>query len=461
MKILLIANDINEESVHELATPFGLMYLSSYVRKFAGREIEITIVDGMADITGEEADIIGISTMSRYYGRAQELAQKVKERTGSPVVIGGRHITALPSTLGTHFDIGVLGEGEETFLELVRLWQEKKSFHPGDLAQIKNIAYRQNGEIVITSPRAPLSPLDTIPFPERSLWDLAGRVKYVVSSRGCPFGCVFCATGGSAHRYHSAEYVLEELQLIWEKYSPQVIVFLDDLFATSTERLRDISRGITESGLHRKAAFAVSLRADCITEERLRLLKEMNVFKIFMGIESGSENMIRYYKGNSISVKDVAHALDLCRNHYLKVEGSFIIGAPRETRDDLFSTYNFIVDNFKKGTLSGGAINMLTPYPGSQVWTYAQGRGLVSEDMDWSRLNLALNIFDPYTCVYLNETIPLEEFVDYIEFFEDLHFQISRRSYESLGNECEKLYSESRLDKERLHRFKAEREKTG
>lgn len=244
--------------------------------------------------------------------------------------------------------------------------------------------------------------------------------------------------------------------MIYREYSPQVIVFQDDLFALNTGRLKEISEGVTRAGLHRKTAFIVSLRADCIDEERLKLLRKMNVFKIFMGIESGSPDMIRYYKAGKISIENVQKALELCMKYDILVEGSFIIGAPRETRDDLLATYNFILDNYKKGNLYSGNINILTPYPGSQVWEYARERGLVNDIMDWSRLNPCINLFDPYTCIHLNELIPLAEFVDYVDFFEDLHFKICKESYKTLEKSYHKLVFESRLNRERLNRYKQE-----
>ncbi|MDQ7824399.1 MAG: radical SAM protein [Candidatus Eremiobacteraeota bacterium] len=457
MKILLVALDINEETVQELATPFGLMYLASYLKSRWKGKLEISLIDGARDDIPEEADLIGISSMSRSYRRACALARKVKERRKIPLIVGGSHITALPHTLDPSFDIGVRGEGEATFLELVTLLAERGSFIPEDLAKIRGIVFREKESLRLTEDRPPPPSLEELPYPDRSLWDLTGRAKYLLSSRGCPFDCVFCAIAGSRYRFAPADYVLKELESLYQAYKPPQIVFQDDLFTVNPSRLRAIAEGIEARGLSRKVAFAVSLRADSISEETLRLLRKMNVARVFMGIESGSEGMLRYYKAGRISVEDVQRALDLCLKFGIPVEGSFIIGAPRETREDLLATYNFIFQNYKRGALDGGSINILTPYPGSHVWEYAKARGIVSDTMDFSLLNMTLNTFNPYTCLYLNEIIPLEEFIEYLEIFEDLHFTIIQKSYRTLGKSYEKLFFQSRLDRKLLERFKKEK----
>ncbi len=458
MKILLIAMDINEKTIQEVATPFGLLYISSYLKARLGSEVEIKIIDGTHKELPEEADMVGISVMTPYYSRVSSLAKNIKEHSSIPVIVGGHHISALPSSLPEHVDLGVCGEGEETFLELVKLWLEKKHFDTDDLEKIEGIVYREEGVIKATPPRLPVQNLDGIPFPDRSIWDIEHRIKHIISARGCPFNCIFCAMAGSRYRVHSAEYVLKELSLLWEQYSPPQIIFLDDLFTTQKARLLKIAEGIRAMGLHQKTTFSVSLRADLITEEVMEILKSMNVVTVFMGIESASEPMLKYYKSNTVTLQKIEEALTLCRRYGMSVLSSYIIGAPRETPEDLYTTYRFIVDHYKDKTISGAALCTLTPYPCSQVWEYAKKRGLVSEDMDFSRLSITLSDFNPYTYPYLNEVIPLEEFVDYVDLFEDLHYRINVRKYRDAFKSFAAI--EKRLDRERLKRFKEEKLKS-
>jgi len=455
MKILLIAMDINENTVQEVATPFGLLYIASYLKERLGDEVEIKIIDGTHKELPEEADMAGISVMTPYYSRVSTLAKKIKEHSHIPVIVGGHHITALPSSLPEYVDVGVCGEGEETFLELVKLWRDKKRFDSGDLDKIDGIVYREEGTIKTTSPRLPIQNIDEIPFPDRSIWDIEHRVTHIISARGCPFNCVFCAMAGSRYRVHSAEYVLKELSFLWERYSPPQIIFLDDLFTTQKARLHAVAEGICAMGLNRKTTFSVSLRADLITEEVMDILKSMNVVTVFMGIESASEPILKYYKSNTVTLPKIEEALALCRRYGISVLSSYIIGAPRETPKDLYATYQFIVDHYKDNTISGAALCTLTPYPCSQVWEYAKKRGIVSDDMDFTRLSITLSSFDPYTYPYLNEVIPLEEFVDYVDLFEDLHYRINVRKYRDAFKSFAAI--EKRLDRDLLKRFKEEK----
>jgi len=454
MKIVLIAMDINEQTIQEVATPFGLMYISSFLKKHLGDDVEISIIDGTCRELPEDADMAGISVMTPYYSRVSPLAKMIKEHSEIPVVVGGHHITALPFSLPEHVDVGVCGEGEETFLELVKLWRDRKRYDACDLEKIEGIVYREEGVIKATPPRTPIHNIDEIPFPDRTIWDIKHRVKHIISARGCPFNCVFCAMAGSRYRVHSAEYVLKELSLLWEMYSPPQIIFLDDLFTTQKTRLHAVAEGICSMDLHRKTTFSVSLRADLITEEVMDTLKSMNVVTVFMGIESASEPMLKYYKSDTVTLQKIEKALALCRRYGMSVLSSYIIGAPRETPKDLYATYQFIVDHYRDSTISGAALCTLTPYPCSQVWEYAKKRGIVSDDMDFTRLSITLSSFNPYTYPYLNEVIPLEEFIDYVDLFEDLHYRINVRKYRDAFKSFAAI--EKRLDRERLKRFKEE-----
>ncbi len=456
MKITLVAIDINEKTLlQEMATPFGLLYISSYLKKHFDGDLEITIVDGATELQLDGVDMVGISSMSPFYGRACACATAIREKHGIPLILGGFHISVLPSTFAPCFDVGVVGEGEVTFLELLKLWKKKGRFLPGDLSSIEGIVFHDShGNPVITAARQPIPRIDEIPCPDRSLWDMKNRAFHIVSSRGCPFRCVFCAIAGGTYRQASPAYVLKELEMLCAAYNPHNIIFLDDLFAAHTGRLREISEGIQALGLHKSVYFNVSLRVDNITEEAIALLAAMNVKSVFMGIESASPAMLRYYKSETVTLEDVDRAIRLCNAYDILVNSSFIIGAPRETPEDMYATFRFIVDHFTNKRIDGVAINLLTPYPTSRVWRYAKERGIIGDTMEWSRLAISLRDFDPYTHLYLNEVIPFIDFIDYVDMFEDLHYRTVttnlRKVYKSFQD---KIY---RLDRERLARYKEE-----
>ena len=452
MNILLVAANINEQTNQVIATPFGLLYLAAYIRKHLEEEVHFTLIDGNTEIPDGEFDLAGISAMTLFYPRATKIAKAIKNKREIPVIIGGPHVTWLPRTFDSCFDVAVMGEGEETFLELLRLYLMKGAFHQEDLARVLGIAFRHDGAPVVNPPRPLIEPLDSLPAPARDLWRLDEKIKWVCSSRGCPYGCPFCAIARTKYRQNSVPYFIKEVQEVGKAYHCDILAVQDDLFCASEIRLEQVVKMLEEEQMKGKVAFGISMRADQINENSVRLLKEMNVIKVFIGAESGSDNILRYYKEGKVTVARNQMALDLCFQYGIKVEGSFIIGAPMETVEDLLATYTFIFDNYKQRKLSFAAINILTPYPGTEVWSYAKARDLVSDNMDWSRLDLNLRNFDPYRCIYLPEKIPLQEFVDYVEIFEELH---AIATGVTIAGDSDKAWLR-RLDREKLKRFKQE-----
>jgi len=461
-KVLLISNDINQETISELAAPIGLCYLAGYAEKHFPGQFEFVIKSNLDFPWQKEADLVGFSSMSRYFPQAVRLARELKKTHKGPMILGGSHITCLPQTLPPEFDLGVIGEGEETFRELLEVFVSHRDFPAGELAKIRGIVRHSEGKAVVNPPRPLIENLDQIPLPRRDLWDIAGQnVVWVSSSRGCPFNCVFCAVARTRHREFSAEYVAEELLYLKKTYNPKAISFHDDLFMMNQERLVEIISQLRKKGFKRDTGFGLSLRANFITPESVKLMKELNVITVFIGIESGCERGLNYLKGGNLKLEEVTRALKLLKENQIMVEGSFIIGNPQETRQDLLDTYNFIVDHYKAGELTFILTNLMTPYPGSRIWDYALQRGLVSPEMDFSRLNMALHSFDPYNCIYLNENIPLTEFVDYVDIFEDLHFSVNRPRYQLLKESFPDTFEKRRLDRERLRRFKDENSAAG
>jgi len=456
MKIQFLANDISEISVEEMAAPMGLCYLAAYADKYFPEKIDFEIKSALNYDPENDADLLAFSSMTRYFPRAVDFARQTREKSHTPIIIGGCHITALPHLLPEAFTLGVLGEGEETFLELLNLYKEKGEFLPPDLEKIKGICFHDRGKVVVNPRRALINPLDKVPFPRRDLWDMKDKVKWISSSRGCPFNCIFCALAQTPHRRFSADYVMQEILLLKKDFNPNLIVFQDDLFMLNKTRIKEIISRMKETGVLSSTNFGVTLRADLVDEETVRLLKEMNTVIVYMGIESGSEKVLNYLKSGNLKLSQVENALELLSRSNIKVEGSFILGAPVETREDLLETYNFIFNHYQQGKLTFASINFLTPYPGGKIWEYAKQRGLVSEDMDFSRLELTLNHFNPYKSVYLNEHIPLPEFVDYVEIFEDLHFAINQKTYKNLKESSREKYLKLRLNRDLLRQFKEE-----
>ena len=385
MKILFI-NVVDEKRKRKIEREFpslGTSYLASYLRKFGGfNDIKIVEAGQTFDAEKFEADIVGISSVTQNFNIAEQIAEKTKKTANPLVLVGGHHITALPQTLTKNMDVVVLGEGEQTTLEIVQAY-EKNCL---DLGKIKGIAYKSNGNLKFTAERELIKPLDKIPFPARDLIRLDPHHVSMLTSRGCPYKCVFCSSTffWKTARFFSASYVVDEICEVIEKYAPNRINLSDDLFIADKTRLRKISSLICAEGIHREVEFHCTARANLINHEVASSLKAMNVTTVSMGLESGSNRILQYLKGDSVTVEQNEKAVNILKKYGFNVSATFIIGSPTETRAEILQTYQFI----QKSRLDGGDTYVLVPFPGTKVWDYGEQRGQLNDFMDWSRFEI-------------------------------------------------------------------------
>jgi len=387
------------------APPLGLAYIASYLRKY-GNFYNTIIVDKediMERLCMEKPDVVGISAMTHEFPQAKTIGMQIKKELSIPIILGGHHITLMPNHFeNSGFDVGVLGEGEQTMLELVNSFEKTGGFATKSLKKIKGIIYKEGGYIKMTEPRRFIENLDTIPYPARDLLKIKeyyitlksmtskfGAYTDMITSRGCPYKCVFCSASAfwKRARFHSAEYVVGEMKEIKEKYRVDGLIIHDDLFTADKKRVEKIVELMKKEGLKDKLSFYVAGRANLTDEHICKLLKEMNVAQVGLGLESGSEKILNYLKKGTVTVEQNRKALKLCKQAGLHTFGYFIIGSPEETEEDLKQTLSFVKDK----NLDQFSIFHLTPYPGTDLWEEAKSMGVVSDspDFDMTKLSMA------------------------------------------------------------------------
>ena len=341
-------------------SPIGLLYISSYLKKFGYdvnvwdlnfREIDWTALDS--------TKIIGISMLSYMRKDAYQLIKEIRLKNKDvKIVIGGMHATSLPKLLVDNLDIdaAIIGEGERTMKELVDHWIKGE----GELKNIKGIATKEFG---IHEPRELIENLDDLPFPDYSQINEDGyhctmaknrpnliingikisEAKFInmISSRGCIGRCKFC--NAFIHwkykvRFRSAENFIEELEYLYDK-GFRLFNFNDDSFGQNKKIAIEICQGIIAKGM--EIAFYTDMRVDNIDEELLFWMKKAGCFVIAYGVESGSDKILKNI-GKGITKEQVINAIKLTKKVGIKTYALLMVGNQGETDETIQETIDLM-----------------------------------------------------------------------------------------------------------------------
>lgn len=436
MRVLFI-NAINPESDFDTHYPaLGLAYIATYIRKVMdGVEVKILNSDETAKIREFAPDIVGISAVTQNMHWAILTAEFLKrEFPGVVLVLGGPHQTALPDTLVPPFDYGVLGEGEDCMLDIVQALHDhgKAGFHEV-LAKTPGVVYREGGQVLHNHERKATRELDYLGIPDR---DLIGEGKsmrlHMITSRGCPYRCIFCASAFNVRtaRYASPKLVIDEIKHLIEHYGVREIKIYDDLFTANRVRLQEIADLMQAEGLNKQVFIECTNRANLTTRPLLEDCKRLGVRALAFGFESGSQRVLELLKTDSVDVEQNRRSIQMCRDVGLEVRGSFIIGTPGERMEDLDETYRFVEEN----RLDGTKVYVLTPLPGTPVWMEAEKAGKVSRNMDWRLLHFIDFAKTWREHIILNESMTREQIHDwYVKFHRLLKRRELERMFQRVG----------------------------
>ena len=396
-----------------LLLPVSLLYLGGMLEQ---QGIPVRIMDGQCEDLSEPSLLkmieemnpicVGITMLTPTSFDAHKLAAIVKKHHPHLYVLaGGTHPTVLPEEVmeDKNIDVIAISEAEHTMMEIYDVL-----VNGGDRKALKNIAgiwYRDGDEIVKTPDRPLFSDLDKLPLP---MWhgvkmdlyhqvpdsSFARPMRVMMSSRGCPFKCIFCSArqvSGFKYRAHSADRVVEEMEILINKYNARQIIFLDDNFIISKKRVFEICEKMTQKGYHKKIVWTAAGRADEVNEALLKAMKDAGCKMISYGIESGSPRLLELMKKGE-KKEHIEKAVAMSRKVGLKTRGTLILGFPTETREESLETIEFA----KKLGLDFAKFSLATPYPGTALYNIALERGMISSK-DWSRFNsqAGYSTYDP------------------------------------------------------------------
>ena len=338
-------------------------------------------------IASVKPDVIGISSIAPCkIGSTFKVAELAKEYDKDAKVVVGGHLSAesVNDVLrNPNVDVVVRGEGEITVAELVNQFEKG-----GELEQVAGISFKQNGQIVCTPDRPFIEDLDALSFPY--IESLIGLETYrpvdlgiVMSSRGCVFQCTFCGLKefwGKRTRWRSLENVIEEIQRLREKFRVTYISFWDAVFTLNRKRTLQLCNKFLE--MDPEIKWECVTRIDLLDSELLSNMKKAGCKKIRIGIESGSDRILKSFKKN-LSIEVVKKQAPILKASKIPWLAYFMFGAPDEEEEDMLATMNLI----KEVSPNFVTVGTFYPIPGTEVYCELQSRGELPKGTDYNKLS--------------------------------------------------------------------------
>ena len=364
----------------------GIALLASLLRK-DGIRVEIldssalgyTLQDTIKHIQHRKPRIIGITVMSATLRSSYLLIQAIKENYyGGVIVIGGAHIDGDPEIMASiKIPYAFWGECEYEFVDFCEqiLGGQIPNKMPG-------LIINNNGELFKGKPNV-VSELDALPMPAYDLLPLdryyspSTKLKTVsfISSRGCPYNCVFCSKlQQKPFRHLSIENITNQVEKLVNEFGIQWIEFVDEIFTLKRKFVIELCEAVIAKNIYFN--WGCGTRADRIDEEMVILMGKAGCRKIGFGIETGVERL-RFALNKRITNYKIIDAVKLCRKHGVRVGGSFIFGHPSETVKDMQQTIRFA----RKLPLNTPGFNRMIPIPNSDLFEKAKKSGRISKNV--------------------------------------------------------------------------------
>jgi len=370
--------------------PLGIAYLGAVLEKAGYNAEGINLGDKDWDkvedgikllIEQENPDVIGISIMSSNRNSAAKLFKIIKEINPKIITIaGGVHTTFMYKQMFENYpdiDIAVLGEGEETILELMNYFNGRKSI--SKLRKIKGIAFKYNEEIIKTEPRPRMKDLDALPMPKHEYFEdqiKKYKIVYMQTTRGCPFNCKFCPSSplwGRMISKRNVKNLFNEMQYLIKRF-PYIerISFCDDEFIVDNKRVIELCKLIIKNNI--KIRWDCIGRVTSVTDEVIKYMKMAGCTVITFGVESGNQQILNNMN-KCQTIPQIINAFDICKRQGLKAEPLLICGFPGETSE----TINDTIKLLKKIRIIGEP-GLLFLVPGTQIYEIAKEQGVLDDD---------------------------------------------------------------------------------
>ncbi len=405
MKVLMINPPYSSSKykfIGLVAPPLGIAYIAAMLEK---NGVTVKVLDSPAleidhetvqnEIKKYSPDIVAVTSVTPTIESALKTAQISKEACPSAfTVLGGYHPTfTYQEILKNDFvDIVVCGEGEQTMVELVDAIENGH-----DLRNVNGIATKN----FTTAPRNIIEDLDSIPFPARHLLpmdeykilNMKLTTGTIVSGRGCPYKCSFCASSamhGQKLRLRSAENVVDEMEHLVNDHNIEMVAFMDDTFTLNKNRVYEICEIIKERGLDNY--WGCTARVDTISEELLKAMKDAGCITMFLGVESADQQLLNEVNKKT-NINRIKKTFELTKKYGMRTIASVVLGMPGDTKRSILSTIKFV----KTLEPSYAVFSLATPYPGTDFYLKAASENLIKIN-DWSKYTLLSPVLETVDC---------------------------------------------------------------
>lgn len=403
MKILLVKPHSLSDHIQ---APLGLGYLASALRPGHNVRILDCLKEGITSprelveaLISFQPDILGLQCYTFHRRFINDVLKEVKKLNKNIIcVVGGPHPSVQPEeTLGYFgdcLDFGFAGEAEVGFRRLV----EALSCGEKDFSSIPGLIFRDKGAVKV-NPAEFVDDLDSLGLPS---WDLMRPETYpeaqhgafyrkfpiapIIATRGCPYPCTFCAgnkIAGRRIRKHSVKYILGQIMMLYADFGIREFHIVDDNFTFEIDYAKELLRGIIALKLDISWATPNGVRLDRLDDELLSLMKKSGLYLISLGIESGSDRVLKLMKKGT-TVSRIESAVKLIREHGLEIAGFFILGYPGETKEEIEETIRF---SRRLGLIRANFFTFL-PFPGTESFKMLEENGELA-NVDWDNFYFA------------------------------------------------------------------------
>ena len=421
------------------SAPIGVAYIGAYIKAngysytgidACGEALDQICESGEKNIllqglTNEQVlqrvpndpQIIGFTSLfSHCWPIVSEMATFLRSKFPNTLfVCGGEHPSALPQQVlktnySSVFDVVITGEGEETFLDIIKCVEKGHSWR-----NLNGIAYLEDDKIIATPRRKRVKNIDDFPIPDWDSWSIEeyinahqvsginlGRSMPILGSRGCPYACTFCSNEDMWEKRYimrDAKNLVDEMEYMVKKYNVTGFTFMDSTFIINKQKIKKFCRELINRNLNINYQLPAGTRCEAFDEEMVKLLEASGLKNLALAPESGSDYIRKIVK-KQIKMEALFKVVKLLKKSKITVSCFIVIGFPEDTRKTMLETMSLV----RKLALLGIddiTVSKFTPYPGSPLWSTLVESGKIS--VNFSELKNIVSFFDSFGMSYSDE----------------------------------------------------------